>query len=88
MNLAGGQMSGARNVAECGQCRFRHREGSKPVDVSRVHGAGASLTYSHGAMQRARDFIVGFETRAAAQDFRQPELSDSPSHVLDLALGR
>lgn len=45
-------------------------------------------TYSHSTVKRSRDLIIGFKTRAATQDLRKPELTNSSSHMLNLALRR
>lgn len=44
-------------------------------------------TYPHGRVQGPCNLIVLLQPRAAPQDLGQPELTNSPLHVANLALG-
>lgn len=45
-------------------------------------------TYPHGGMEGSSNLIILLESRAASEDFRQPELAHGTLHVTDFALSR
>jgi hypothetical protein len=87
-NLAGEQMSGARNVVDCAQYRSQHHEGNMPKNsISTVLAARfVYLAYPHGSVQSSGNFVILLQSWTTTKDLWQPELAHGTFHVAYLAL--